>query len=121
MKIAWSRPELQRLCQSSDGLVRLCPYDAREAQQLLSIIAGADTLLELSRFQCVDLTVQSSPIGGSVGITARLIEVTLKGAPMNAATDSTAVLAEPAWMRSVNAIVVGDLRGRDTDTMKASA
>ena len=122
MRLVWARPELQRLCHSTDGLARLCPRDIADARLLLAMVASAATLFELSRFQCIDLTIEQSAVAvGLIAVTVRLVEVTLKGTPITAATGAaTAPVGGSAWMRSVEALLVGEVGARSDRAIKAS-
>ena len=84
----------------------------------------ADTLLTLTRFRCLKITIEEPKTAGeALGITARFVEVTLKGTLVNAlgspAKRRVSISAE--WMRSVEAMLVCNLSARGKYALKATA
>jgi hypothetical protein len=124
MKISWARYELLALCRSGTALAGAWPQHAREVQVLLTMVAAATTLRDLSQLRCLRLVVgEALNPGRAPSVSVQYNEIELKGTVVNSEGHPlivrSAASAAPWWWQ-VAALRVDSLAVRGRQTLRVT-
>jgi hypothetical protein len=114
--LAWSSPDVHRVCASGDALAKACPSPVA-ARLLLSVIAHAPTLFAVARLRSIGVR-PTDPATGRIVVEHK--EVVMHAAVLNRSGHALEGKTEAFWTAALQstALRVDDIRVDGTSLVR---